>query len=506
MTADVMIVGNGALGLSVAVETALRDPALRIAVVGPEPRPGSASVAAGAMLNCFAEVTERTGDHPASRAKFALAREAARLWPDWPARLAEAARHAAMPVGRARGTLVVLGARSAGDGVGGMRAIRAAAEEHGEPCEDVDPYGIGFLEAAAGDQPVDALYLENEGAVDARRVLAALDAAASGLGVTRVADEVTSLVTSSAEDAVTGVRLASGTTLAAGAVVLAAGAATGRLIERLPSGMVQPMLNGTGMALETERVRGEAVPYVVRTPTLVGGCGLHAVPLGEKAEYLGATNHVLLDAPTGPRLGIVQALLAGCVAQFDRNIAFSAVRRWHYGLRPVTLDTFPLLGRAPMRGLLFATGTYRDGFHSAPAIARHLAGLLTEDAPAESDPYAVFAPGREPIQTMTVDDAAERFAEMALLVATERGMKLPYFLDTEPIAAAGRRLARECVERLGVPVALAPEVLGAVSEAGADGVWRVASYLSASSSGAPASRADGAGRKGVLPAGRAHGG
>ncbi|MEU1824939.1 hypothetical protein ABZ502_21235 [Streptomyces abikoensis] len=48
MTADVMIVGNGALGLSVAVETALRDPALRIAVVGPEPRPGSASVAAGA--------------------------------------------------------------------------------------------------------------------------------------------------------------------------------------------------------------------------------------------------------------------------------------------------------------------------------------------------------------------------------------------------------------------------------------------------------------------------
>ncbi|MFI1202825.1 NAD(P)/FAD-dependent oxidoreductase [Streptomyces sp. NPDC020883] len=477
VTADVVIVGNGALGLSIAVETALRDRSLRIVVVGPEARPDSASVAAGAMLNCFAEVTARTGEHPAARAKFALAREAARLWPGWLERLSAAARHAAVPVTSTRGTLVVLGARSTGDGVGSMQAIRAAAEEHGEPCQDVDPYGIGALEAEAGDQPVDALYLENEGAVDARRVLASLDATASGLGVTRVAGEVASLVT--AKDTVTGVRLSSGATLPAGAVVLAAGAASGRLIEQLPPGTVQPMLNGTGVALEAQRVRGEAVPYVVRTPTLVGGCGLHAVPLGEGVEYLGATNHVYFDAPAGPRLGIVQALLSGYIAQFDRNMAFSAVRRWHYGLRPVTLDTFPLLGRAPVPGLFFATGTYRDGFHSAPAIARHLAGLLTDDAAPDDDPYAVFAPGRKPIETMTVDDAAERFAQMALLVAVERGMRLPYIFDTEPIAAACRQKALECVERLGVPVPLEPEILGAVSEADANRIRQVAHYLSA---------------------------
>lgn len=476
-TVDVVIVGNGVLGLSIAVETALRDRALRIAVVGPEARSGAASVAAGAMLNCFAEVTGRTGEHPAFRAKFALARDAARLWPGWLGRLAETAREAAVPVRGVKGTLVVLGARSTGDGADSMRAIRVAAGEHGEPFQDVDPYGIGFLEPEPGDQPVDALYLENEGAVDARRVLAVLDAAASALGVTRVVGDVVSLAAD--EGAVTGVRLSSGTTLPAGAVVLAAGAATGRLIGQLPPGTVQPMLNGTGVALETERVRGEAVPYVVRTPTLVGGCGLHAVPLGDGIEYLGASNHVYVDAPAGPRLGIVQALLSGCVAQLDRNIAFSAVRCWHYGLRPVTLDTFPLLGRAPLPGLLLATGTYRDGFHGSPAIARHMAGLLTGDTAPESDPYAVFAPGRKPIETMTADDAVERFAEMAILVAVERGMRLPYIFDTEPIAAACRQSARECVERLGVPVALAPEVLGAVSEAGADRVRYVADYLGA---------------------------
>ncbi|MCC3768780.1 FAD-binding oxidoreductase [Streptomyces sp. UNOC14_S4] len=477
-TADVVIVGNGALGLSVAVETALRDPALRVTVIGPAARPEAATVAAGAMLNCYAEVTARTGEHPAARAKFALAREAAQLWPGWLARLAEATPGTTAPVTVKRGTLVVLGARTTGDGARSMRAIRTAAKEQGEPFQDADPYGLGFLEPEQGEQPVDALYLENEGAVDARQVLAALDAAAAALGVGRISDEAVSLTITG--DTVTGVRLSSGEDITAGAVVLAAGAATGRLIEQLPAGTVQPMLSGTGMALETRRVRGTGMPYVVRTPTLVGGCGLHAVPLGGGTEYLGATNLVLFDPQDGQRMGLVQALLSGVAAQFDRKLALSAVRRWHYGLRPVTLDTFPLLGRGPLPGLFFATGTYRDGFHASPAIARHMAGLLLtgtgDDTPADS-PYALFAPGRRPIETTTVDEAAERFAEMALLVAVERGMRLPYFLDTEPIAAACRRLANESVERLGTPIALAPEILGAVSEADAGRVRQVAAYL-----------------------------
>ncbi|RLU90511.1 FAD-dependent oxidoreductase [Streptomyces griseocarneus] len=472
-TADVVIVGNGALGLSIAVETALRDPALRVALIGLQNRPGAASGAAGAMLNCYAEVTAHTDEHPAPRAKFALAREAARLWPGWLDRLAEATRGNPAPVKIKRGTLVVMGARTTGDGARSMRAIRDAAEEHGEPFQDVDPYGLDFLEPEQGEQPVDALYLENEAAVDARQVLAALDAAASALGVTRVADEAASLTITG--DTVTGIRLSSGEDITAGAVVLAAGAATARLIEQLPAGSVQPMLSGTGMALETRRVRGPGMPYVVRTPTLVGGCGLHAVPLGDGIEYLGATNLVFFDPQDGPRLGLVQALLSGFIAQFDRRLGLSAVRRWHYGLRPVTLDTFPLLGRGPLPGLFFATGTYRDGFHDSPAIARHLADLLLK--PGDDTPYALFAPGRRPIETTTVDEAAERFAEMAVLVGVERGMRLPYFLDTEPIAAACRRLAHESVERLGTPIALAPEILGAVSEADAERVRRVAAYL-----------------------------
>ncbi|WP_409463466.1 NAD(P)/FAD-dependent oxidoreductase [Amycolatopsis sp. GA6-003] len=477
MTVDVVIAGNGVLGLSIAVATALRDPALRIAVVGPTARPGSASAAAGAMLNCFAEVTAHTSEKPAFQAKFALAREAAPLWSGWLEQLKEAAGGSAVPVTSTRGTLVVLGARVAQDGVRNMRAIRAAAAEYGEPLEEVDPYGIHFLEASPGDDPVDAFYLEDEGAVDARQVLAALEAAASGLGILHIPGDVASLAI--AGNSAAGVRLSSGRTVAAGAVVLAAGAATGRIIDQLPVGMVQPMLNGVGAALEARRGRRAALPHVVRTPALVGGCGFHVVPLGNDVEYLGASNLVYFDPPNGPRLGAVQALLTAFTTQFSRDFAVSTVKRWHYGLRPITLDTFPLIGRSPMPGLFFATGTYRDGFHCSPAISRHLAGLLTDCTTDESGPYALFAPGRKPIETMTVGEAAERFAEMRSVVAVERGMRLPYFIDAELLVTAFRQQAKDSVDRLGSPVALAPEVLAAVAKADGPRIRRVAAYLGA---------------------------
>jgi hypothetical protein len=56
---------------------------LRIALIGPADRPGSASMAAGAMLNVFGEVEAGGLAHPRTRAKFALAREALALWPSW---------------------------------------------------------------------------------------------------------------------------------------------------------------------------------------------------------------------------------------------------------------------------------------------------------------------------------------------------------------------------------------------------------------------------------------
>jgi glycine oxidase len=87
---DVIIIGNGVIGYSIAYELARRSGELRIAVCGPAHRRGAASLAAGAMLNTFGEVTKATLASAAGQAKFELCRRALDRWPSWLEELKEA--------------------------------------------------------------------------------------------------------------------------------------------------------------------------------------------------------------------------------------------------------------------------------------------------------------------------------------------------------------------------------------------------------------------------------
>jgi hypothetical protein len=56
--ADVLVVGNGILGYSIAFALLHENPSAKITLIGPSSKPSCASVAAGAMLNSFAELEE----------------------------------------------------------------------------------------------------------------------------------------------------------------------------------------------------------------------------------------------------------------------------------------------------------------------------------------------------------------------------------------------------------------------------------------------------------------
>src|SRR5688500_10875787 len=84
---DVIVAGNGAIGLFLANDLAASGNC-SVAMIGPADRPGAASKAAGAMLGCFGEVTKDTLASPAGRAKFELSIAAHRRWPSVLERLA----------------------------------------------------------------------------------------------------------------------------------------------------------------------------------------------------------------------------------------------------------------------------------------------------------------------------------------------------------------------------------------------------------------------------------
>ncbi|WP_411139807.1 hypothetical protein [Streptomyces sp. x-80] len=111
-----------------------------------------------------------------------------------------------------------------------------------------------------------------------------------------------------------------------------------------------------------------------------------------------------------------------------------------------------------MAGLLFATGTYRDGFHCSPVIARHLADHVLTPGPPDRR-LAWFTPERAPVETMTVAQSITETAAHAAETAHEHGLVLPVFLDDAPVTAYVEQQAGRLYEQLAHPVAPPPEIL-----------------------------------------------
>jgi glycine/D-amino acid oxidase-like deaminating enzyme len=57
---------------------------------------------------------------------------------------------------------------------------------------------------------------------------------------------------------------------------------------------------------------------------------------------------------------------------------WGVTERWA-GLRPMSADGLPLLGRTALGGLFIATGQYRNGILFAPAIAQLMSRIILED-------------------------------------------------------------------------------------------------------------------------------
>ena len=173
---DVAVVGRGVLGLAVAHEAAKRG--LSVVSIGPPPASGMASTAAGAMLGAIGEVTvgESARDGPGP---LDLRLDAARRWP---ALIDELALHGSAGAG----TMIVANLVNEEDRAN-LAAMRSAAESHHVAYETVDPVDVQGLRPARGYEAVAALYLPDEGWVNARAMMDTFAAAGARNGV-RVID------------------------------------------------------------------------------------------------------------------------------------------------------------------------------------------------------------------------------------------------------------------------------------------------------------------------------
>ena len=79
-----VILGNGILAATIAFRLTKRLAAKdRITIIGKRSRPGSATLAAAAMLNSFAEIEVGSLNSELDRYRFELSRAAGRMWPQF---------------------------------------------------------------------------------------------------------------------------------------------------------------------------------------------------------------------------------------------------------------------------------------------------------------------------------------------------------------------------------------------------------------------------------------
>lgn len=450
-----VIIGNGIIALSTAFRLLQkRGPADQITIVGPRARPGSATQAAAAMLNSFAEIETGGLDHPVDLFRFELSHLATQMWPAFEREILDHAG-GCLPAGCGKctgfsgggcintGTYVIN--NNAADDLDdeNFEAIAQALEDFNEPYEYVSARSIPNYLPHQAQRAVRALFIPGEGWVNPRLMLEKLDMVLARQPGVRFLDAAVQRLRHES-GTITGVVLNDAQVIQADKFVLATGASAWDLLERssLDIGM-QRVFYGVGVSLE---IASPDSPHThcIRTPNRGLACGVYSAPYFTGTQN--PTDHVLIGASsfTSPtpvehaRIGSVESLLKAAIEQINRDFYRASLVRVNVGWRPSSQDGYPMVGPTSICNLIIATGTKRDGFHMAPLLSRYLAGLVYgESIPDER--WAWFAPQRKPLRTLTREQAIAKAVRHQISAAYQHGFVPAKSRMPEQLASDYRR-------------------------------------------------------------------
>jgi glycine oxidase len=359
---DVIVVGTGIIGLSVAREMHKRGASVLVVERG-EPGREASHAAGGMLANCGDEIPS---------ALQPLANASAELYPEFVHELEdESGVHVDL---RSHGTLLI------------PAPGHSVREMPGSPAD------LRELEPALAAEGRTAFLLK-ERSVCPRALTEAALKAAKHRGVD-VSSGTTVLSVDVCDGHASGVTTDK-TSYRAAKVVNCAGAWAGQ---------VGPY------AMPTRPVKGQMICFAMPSRELlkhvVRAAEIYLIPRSDGRLLAGATvEDVGFDKRTVPET--IQGLRRAALALLPALANARVLEDWA-GLRPGTPDNLPILGPTPIPGYFVATGHFRDGILLAPATARVMAQVMAGRSP-ECD-LAAFS--------------VERFGELSLKVSKFQGFKV----------------------------------------------------------------------------------
>lgn len=364
-TPDVIVVGGGVIGLSIAWRT--RQRGLSVAVVDEHFGRGASWAAAG-MLAPITEV------HYGEETLLELNLESSRRYPEFAAELIEGSGR---DIGyRRSGTLIVA---PDSDDFAALSELFAFQQHLGLAAEKITPTEARRMEPALAPSIRGAFHVEGDHHVDNRLLAAALEVACEDSGVRLIRQAVSEVVV--ADDKVTGVKLTDGTIVATESVVLAAGAWSAR-IDGIPEHARPPIRPVKGQLLY---LKGPHDPFLIERN--IRGLEVYIVPRTDGRIAIGATVEEK-DFDGTVTAEAVYTLLRDAYELIPdlRELEFVEMT---VGFRPGSPDNAPLIGATSVTGLIVASGHYRNGILLTPVTADAVSELLaTGIAPEIITPFS----------------------------------------------------------------------------------------------------------------------
>jgi glycine oxidase len=373
ITRDVVIIGGGIIGGSIAWELARRG--LHPLVLDRQEAGREASWAAAGMLQTAPDNADAIPLVPLARASLAL----------YPQFVEDVEADSGRDVGlRRTGAMEIF---FSSDAARELSTFIALNHGLGLPAEALSLDDALEMEPALSPHAQAAAFLGEECALDSRALTDAVLAAAVARGAVVLAGvEAESLiVVGASKDAgarVEGV-VAAAHRFTADQVVLAAGAFSSRLESARRYAPTRPV-RGQMVALLSsappiQRVLRSARGYIVprddaRPQRLVAGSTLENAGYEKRVTSEGIARVLEAAQELVPELADAEILETWC------------------GLRPDTPDHLPILGPTDLDGLTIATGHFRNGILLAPITAKLIAEWVTERR--ASFDWEIFSPLR----------------------------------------------------------------------------------------------------------------
>jgi len=352
----VAIIGAGVVGLGIAWRLAARGVAVDVFDRGAAG--AGATHAAAGMLAACAEA------EPGEEALVALGRESQARWPAFAAEL-KAASGIDVEL-RREGTLDV--ALTADDQARLMHHL-TFQQKLDLPVQWISAAEARRREPHLAGKLAGAIWSPQDHQVDNRKLALALRGAAQAAGA-RINEHqpVAEIINNGRR--VDGIALADGRRVAADAVVLAAGAWS-RRIAGLPAPLLPPVrpIKGQMLALRME----QSAPLVTH---VLWGPGIYLVPRLDGRLIVGGTVEEKGFDTTLTAGGLLTLLEAAW--RVVPAIEELPIDEMWVGHRPGSRDDAPILGPAPIEGLIYATGHHRNGILLAPVTADAIARLVLD--------------------------------------------------------------------------------------------------------------------------------